>query len=433
LKLLVDMMASAKRSLLGEDGALQLAAAVIVMLNSLFSRESSKRQYADLLEASGHRVPIPDNAHAPVFENETSYIGHELGLYFLSDVVLDGNPDVRVPRLPQASVRTLGAHRIPRLFGYKNAATLRMAYGVDGIDDPREWRPNPNRTRNRVRGRAGHDVTQGLRPFGDLPRVGITVPATVVFTTPTRIQRAEPGFNAARPIHDNEGKKDLGDLSVNPEEVTPTEFLEAIIAQMVVDVILCAANQKEGSEPCHMLIPPMLRTHVTIEMFQSFDIRGILAKAQVRFADAKLWKLTLNHVFPDPAKWPKKTLQNYPDCRWWRQWRYVSQNQLSSTHATIMRERLLLAMHRLKWIPAFASDRIWDTRSGGHRSKLANRVVYPAEAEMPAVILMINPAYVHLARRSAAEGGLQFGADLTDRDRERLEFLQGVDADPDNE
>jgi hypothetical protein len=411
------MLAAATTTLLGETGALQLAAVVVVMLNALFSRESSKREHTELLEASGRRRIDDARLGAEPFREESDYEGDLHGLYFLSDIVLDKEPELRVPRLPNVSVRVFDASNLGKLFGFADLTVLRQEYGTDGLENTRNFKSNPTRTRKGLT----HNILHEPQPLGERPRLGIRVPASLTFMARPRVHGADGGLDRARPDLPQALPK-TGTLGVNPDD-SVVDFLENIVAQMTVDMMTTAVNGKGASASCHLDLHPLLRRHATIEMFQTFDLRGVMGKAQVRFADRRLWNSTINHAFPDPAHWPKKKCQGYPSCLWYLQWEMVSKTQLTPPHAQVARNALLAACaEKLKWIPQFVSDRPWESKD---RTTLSNLVMYPPDASPPALIILINPNFGDIARNGANATGLQFGVERTPEAEARLRFLRG--------
>jgi hypothetical protein len=383
------MIMQAKLVKRGMPGALQLSAALVVMLNAIFSRESTKPAEKALLEASGRRHRKPDKGNAENFADGSEYVGHDSGLYFLADIVLGGEhilPADRVPRLPNASVDTFGQDALPGLFHERTFRDLVAHF------DPQqaEGRVNPMRVANRrnTRHRAVEDVQAGMP---EPPRAGIVIPNTVHFRPPPRITEVDPGFhpntNAQEDTEDRTGY-------VDAETANPREVLETLIRQFVLDIFAKAPNHVSANEPSHLLLDRDAREAVTVEVLRTLDLSRFFQSVWVLYATPKQWENCFKHAFPAPGQLGSAKTQNYKTCKYRNDW-IALMTQLGDD-APACRTALRSVFDTFMWIPAFISDRMWQVKS---TPPAGDTQRYPAGTTGATVWITINPRFKDQAKR----------------------------------
>jgi hypothetical protein len=369
----------------GMQGALQLSAALVVMLNAIFSRESTKAQDRTLLEASGRRRRTPEENTEDLAE-ATEYVGQESGLYFLSDIILGGDnvaAQDRVPRLPNASADTFGTAALASLFREKHFRDLLKHF------DPLAATAavNPMRTNNR-RNMRDRDVEDVQAALPEPPRAGIIVPTRVRFRAPPRLNEVDPGFHP-NIVAQEETRETTG--YVDAETAVPADELERIVRQFVLDIFAKAPNKTHGGAS-YVLLNEEARDAVTIEDLRTLKVSRFVGAAYILVASAAQWDTCFDHAFPAPGAFTPSSIQNYKSVKYWSDWKALM-DQLAE-HGPTCRTAIRKVFDTFVWIPPFLSDRIWKTKNTAPRGYQR----YPADAEGTIPWIVINPRFKAQAR-----------------------------------
>jgi hypothetical protein len=121
----VNLVGQGSLNARGTDEALLLSVALATMLNTLAGRYREWSFARVVLQASGRRQIQRDLGINALFQQRSRYIGHEHGMYFLCDLVLDNSEAHQALRLPRAAVLTFERRKVWPLFCRADQAVLR--------------------------------------------------------------------------------------------------------------------------------------------------------------------------------------------------------------------------------------------------------------------------------------------------------------------
>jgi len=320
--------------------SLILGAVTVYMHNALIYRPAEGARETELVEtACQHELPTGEfTAESDTDDAETVPVISARGLYFLSDLV-----DDKSPRLPR--VRTMDEHSLAGLYG---ASCLADIFSIFKQSGPRgqTGESHPGRVPNRCR------KTMDIRYTHEDPMV-VETNELRVDGVRVRDRMRMQGRDADMVIDDY--------IDQHFTSTDPDELIATVMAQFPVDVFELSPNHMAHSEGAHTLMSARRRDKVSMDIFHSYDLRGIFDKIQYSVInEERLKRFIFPRFFPPKGKILPKSLQNFRKSTYFGTWRDLM-DRVSNHDAERIRDYVFSKFRLFRWLPYAQSDRMWAT------------------------------------------------------------------------
>lgn len=323
------------------------------MLNSLNFRPTTSPRYAVLADACCQHIRSEEDLqNDDEDDDDTTPLGYHRGLYFLADIVEDGQNDMwRVPISVSAKIDDL---HLTWFYGRASMANLEHDAGIGRVLAPKGSVTHPSRIPNK---RKKTNDIQFLRgPGFDEDNIDL--------------QLGDRGVKI-RPLAREDGR-DVEEyqarLYPEPEEaeaVGADDAVSVIWKQVPYDILAVGPNGVRTKDPSYILLSRHALENVTWDTFKTTNLSAIFEKVQIRMVNDKFWTTTLfDRYFPPKGADIKERgkLQNFPYTTYYSKWNQLM-NQLSSEDSKVVRAGVLTQFRKIKWLPHGGSDRMWATKT----------------------------------------------------------------------
>jgi hypothetical protein len=381
----IDALRQASMHARAESSAGAMAATIVFMLNSLFVREADYAKDRALRLAVGRRTLTDEDLRNLDPNSPSEPVGEQHGMFYLSDVWMQGEGRDRLFHLPAASEVALTMRGWLTYFGAQNYAAY--VDNFPGVGVLARGERHPGRTSNRRRN-VHMDVDYVQQHVTTAP-VGFAVHGITPLPHRTPISD-QPGFLGG---HHRLLRKDDGEGSDDEDDsyvADANAFLEKTWRQFGLDIWTVAPNPKDARADSYLKYPVALRTSMTADLLRTPDLRGLFDKVRVTQGDKKAWTRAFNHYFPDKGfQRPTGNFQHYPGTTYFPRWLTWISNHLSTPHVHLVRRELKHKFNELAWVPHPESDRMWVTRTPAREKATLPRLPYDFDG--PAVRIILNP------------------------------------------